>query len=335
MASQVTQPNFYFPAPQLVGMSGNRNLHSNTKAGYDYQEERSNGNVPNNQNEGFQDSDNLGGGTWQDSEEDYDGQLVVTVNPLFPRPVLPTFPYTDPNELRKTCNLYGFVKSIPPDRLNNALYSKLIDIVEEGTNRVLLRCVPKRMLILFIGRPRISRFLQTAEWDKTNQQLLIPRDSANYVGLKIMVSWMVRACRVETMFAIQEMHLPENLFVAISLARTFYLFQLFRDANRVDSHIARHLFRRPLFPDSVREIWNLLPKDSRYTCRMVKQLADMMKGLEKGRRRRLPRQEELFEFLNRHPDLKLRIEQAKEHEDTVDGTIANQEGSQHYNGRKT
>ncbi|KAF2269061.1 hypothetical protein CC78DRAFT_540494 [Lojkania enalia] len=231
------------------------------------------------------------------------------------QPTLGTFPYASLDEVRKHSNLYGFAKSLPLDRLNNSLRGKKVDIIEDESGNVFLRRVPKKMLVLFCGRPAISRVLRTLSTeDKSEQQILVPPSSTNHVGLKILVSWMTRACKIETSTAIKPFRTPKNLFAAISLARTLQFFDLNLDARRVDTEIAAKLFRRPIYPDEVKEIWNLIPKDSKYTYRMVQHLAHSMYLSEHGNPDVVPRKREMLAFLDNNPNLKARVTNRAENE---------------------
>ncbi|KAF2118761.1 hypothetical protein BDV96DRAFT_642937 [Lophiotrema nucula] len=213
-----------------------------------------------------------------------------------------------PDDLRKFCDLHGLAKQLPPSRLNNALYGKYIDIVEIESERVLLHHVPKKMLILFIGRERVTPFLRTvSEHDKSEQVLRMPPGSTNHVGLKILVAWMTRACKYETMSNIEPIRIPKHTFAAISLARILGVFGLHQDCDRVDRFLNNHHFRRPLYIDQVKEIWKLLPKDSKYTFRMIKQLSESLEANQRGFGKAQPDKEEILEFIENHPTLKARI----------------------------
>jgi hypothetical protein len=221
--------------------------------------------------------------------------------------------YPDVESIRHLHCLHSLLGWILPERLHNSLYGPTLDIVEEGTRAPFAYRVPKKLLVLFIGRAVVSRYLRTLDrqdienWEgyPTLQELIIPRGAANHVGFKILIAWMKRACYYEKMDSIEPIRVPKNLFAAISLARLLVLFGLHRDASRVDNYIARKLYKRPLFIDEIRSIWKCLPKNSKYTYRMVEDIRAAI--IDEGYENKVRNVDEVLEFLEEQPDLKARV----------------------------
>ncbi|KAF2243518.1 hypothetical protein BU26DRAFT_554988 [Trematosphaeria pertusa] len=235
---------------------------------------------------------------------DYSGSTQVDDQPCPPL-----------DEVRKYRDLHSLLPWIDPQRLHNGLFGRKVNIIEEGTSTVFAYQVPKKMLVLFCSRPAIAKFLRTVEREDNEnwrggpvtQELRLPRGLANHVGIKIMLAWMMRACKWECMGSMRPICVPQNLFAAISLARTFMAFGLHRDASRVDNTIAGEHLKRPLYPDEMKSIWLCLPKDSRYTYRMVEKLAEQISAYESGVEKELPAADEVFRFLGEHPALRARV----------------------------
>jgi hypothetical protein len=225
-----------------------------------------------------------------------------------------TFKYPDPDLIRDFHSLHSLLPYIQPARLRNAACGPKLDIVEEGTDHTFAVAVPKKMLALFCGRKFLNRFLRTLEReDNTNweggpvaQQLCFPRHHTNHIGVKIVVSWMHRACRTPKN-EMKQIQVPKNLFAAVSLSRALTTFGLHRDANRLDHLIASHHYKRPLYPDEIASIWTCLPKDNKYTYRMVEDLRRKLSEHESGDTKSLPDAEKVLKFLEQHPELTNRI----------------------------
>ena len=217
--------------------------------------------------------------------------------------------YPDPELIRSYHNIHTLLPYIQPTRLYNAIAGPTLDIVEENTEHVFAFAVPKKMLVLFCGRKVINRFLRTLEREddeslegaKPKQLLQFPCNYANHIGVKIMINWMHRACRSEPS-DMRPITIPTNLFAAISLSRTLTAFGLHRDASRVDHHISSHHFAHPLRLAGVIPVWKCLPKDSKYTYRMIEELRKQLRGP------RCEDKKEILRFLEQNPELKARVD---------------------------
>ncbi|KAF1979242.1 hypothetical protein BU23DRAFT_642529 [Bimuria novae-zelandiae CBS 107.79] len=231
------------------------------------------------------------------------------------------FRYTDPELIRGYHTLHSLLPHIQPARLQNSHSGPTLDIVEEQTNHKFAIRVPKKMLVLFCGREMISRFIRTLERkDNENwkggplqQELRFPCRYTNHIGIKILISWMAQACR-RGPGEMKPVRIPKNLFAAISLSRALAAFRLYLDANRVDNCIAARHYKRSLYLDEIISIWNCLPKDSRYTYRMVEDLRKQRCEYEQGNEKALLDAKKVLQFLEQHPELKARVDD-KEYND--------------------
>ena len=192
--------------------------------------------------------------------------------------------YPDIEPVRGLCDLRGLLQHIQPARLHRAIYGPALDIVEENTDKVFAHKVPKKMLVLMCGRPAILKYVRTIERTEVSpgnvvplrQELRIPQGVASHIGFKIIIAWMKRACHPKYTQEMKSIRVPKNLFAAISVARTLFFLNLHRDSDRIDTIIANHHFRRPIYPDEVASVWNCLPKDSKYIYGIVNILRDRM-----------------------------------------------------------
>lgn len=225
------------------------------------------------------------------------------------------FRYPNPEMIRDYHSLRSLLPYIQPARLRNSVYGPTLDIVEEGTDRKFATAVPKKLLVLFCGRKVVNRFLRTIEQkyngsrdiSKVVQELCFPRYFVNHVGVQIVIAWMHQACYTPER-EMKPIRIPENLFAALSLSRTLTALGLHRDANRVDKRIANHHYKRPMYPDEIVSIWNCLPKDSKYTYRMIEDLRQKRSEYENGQTKVLPDAEKVLLFLEQHPELKARVD---------------------------
>jgi len=221
--------------------------------------------------------------------------------------------YPDVDNVRKLHDMHSLLDHIQPDRLHSALYGPAVDVVEDGTNKILAYQVPKKMLILMCGRPAIAKYLRTLEradaaegyGDPLQQELRIPHGTASHVGFKIVLAWMKRACYPKYTSTMEPIRVPKNLFAAISLARTLDLLGLHRDACRVDKIIANNHFKRPIYRDELASMWKCLPKDNKYLYGIVNKLRHRLDKIEQGRAKPLP--EGVLEFLEENPELDARV----------------------------
>lgn len=172
--------------------------------------------------------------------------------------------------------------------------------------------VPKKLLVLFCGRDTVCRFLRTVgrgeQGNPIKQELRVPSASAFHVGLKIMFTWMRRACLPPYMADLHEMAVPENTFAAIALARTLRTFRLYHDAQRVEKAIAANHFKRPLTIIIVKQIWTLLPKECKFTYRMIDNLRGQIYAVQAGDTYVAEfNHEEMDKLLAAYPDLWRRV----------------------------
>jgi hypothetical protein len=194
-----------------------------------------------------------------------------------PRP-RPQYPDTD--RIRHQHTLHTLLPLIQPERRLNALSGPVLNIhAGTPTGPVLCHEVPKKLLVLFLGRAAVSRFLHTlsrqdnAAWTgpPTKQALVLPANAASSSALRILVAWMTRACSYATMSTMRPLSIPDNLFSACTLAQTMELLGLRRDAYRVDCGISARLgSRRLLFAVEVEALWRCLGEGNRYVYAAVK-----------------------------------------------------------------
>ena len=192
----------------------------------------------------------------------------------------PRTQYPDTDRIRHQHTLHSLLPHIPPERKLNALSGPVLNI-HSGTHTGPILCheVPKKLLVLFLGRAAVSRFLHTlsrqdnAAWTgaPTNQSLVLPAGVASSSALRILVAWMTRACSHATMATMRPPAVPDHLFSACTLAQTMELLGLRRDAYRVDRAISARLgSRRLLFAVEVETLWRRLGEGNRYVYAAVK-----------------------------------------------------------------
>ena len=246
---------------------------------------------------------------------DYVGCSLLTENSGGPHYGGYIHKYTDPESIREFLNLHSMLPFIQPARLRGSIFGPTLDLVEEQTGQKFAIAVPKKMLVLFCGRRIINRFLRTLEREDNKnwrggpvkQELRFPPNYTNHIGVKIIIAWMNQACH-KNLSEMKSIRVPKNLFAALSLSRALTAFGLHRDANRVDGYIATHHYKRPLYLNEMISIWNCLPKDSKYTYRMIEDLRKQRCRYEKGNKRALPDAEKVLEFLEQNHELKARVD---------------------------
>lgn len=189
--------------------------------------------------------------------------------------------YPDPETIRQLHALHSLLPHISPERKLNALSGLEIDIIDGNTNQVLYKAAPKKLLVLFLGREVVNKFIRTfAREDNegwrglpTEQKLVLPSKATSAAALKILVSWMKRACTFTTMKSMKPLQIPNNLFVACSLARTLEMFRLHRDAYRLDVAIAQQFSsRRPIFAVEIETMWMCLGENDKYVYACIRAL---------------------------------------------------------------
>ena len=197
-------------------------------------------------------------------------------------------PYPNPEHIRHQHTLRSLLPNLQPERKLNALSGPVVDIVEEGTGLHLASRVPKKLLVLFLGRGIVNKFIHTLHrqddqnWRgrPTVQEIHLPQSVTSKAAIQVLIAWMVRACQHHTMGTMEQIHIPENLFVACSLAETMELLGLHKDALRVDRYIAQNHFVRPIFAVELRSLWRCLREHSRYVYAAIKIVAKRLQKYE-------------------------------------------------------
>ena len=225
-------------------------------------------------------------GYWSNDEYDSHRYAPLSDSALSTTPVHMDFApqsmqgafYPDPEEIRHLHTLYSLLSHIHPERKLQSLLGPVVDIIEQDTGVTFAYDVPKKLLVLFLGRAVVTKFLRTLErrdnmnWrgPPTRQVLDLPRGHASKAAMRILLAWMIRACQYHTMHNMQRIRVPRNTFAACSLAQTLQLFSLHKDAYRLDESIARDHFFRPLYADEVATLWNCLGEHNRYVYAAIK-----------------------------------------------------------------
>ena len=197
-------------------------------------------------------------------------------------------PYPNPEHIRNQHTLRSLLPNLQPERKLNALSGPVVDIVEESTGFQLASRVPKKLLVLFLGRQMVNKFIRTLHrqgdqnWrgKPTVQEIHLPQGITSKAAVQVLIAWMVRACQHHTMGTMEQIHIPENLFVACSLAETMEILGLHKDALRVDRYIAQTHFVRPIFAVELGSLWNCLSEHSRYVYAVIKIVAKRLQKYE-------------------------------------------------------
>jgi hypothetical protein len=187
--------------------------------------------------------------------------------------------YPDTESIRHLHTVHSLLPHVQPERKLSALSGPVLDIHSgSNTGPILCLAVPKKLLVLFLGRSVVSRYLHTISrqdntgWagPPTQQSLVLPSTIASSSALTILVAWMTRACKHATMSTMRPLAIPKNLFAACTLAQTMDLLGLKRDAYRVDMEISRRLRSKRLFAVEVETLWRCLGESNRYVYAAVK-----------------------------------------------------------------
>jgi hypothetical protein len=220
--------------------------------------------------------------------------------------------YAHPEGARPHHTLLGLLRQINPRWAMNAIQGPRLDIVEQDTSRVLAYAVPKRMLLLFLGRHMVEKFpirdlkVENHEtWRRGSQQWCIPRNKSSRSALKVIVAWMLKASRCPA-DRMRPMRTPRNLFVACSLAQTLELFGLYKDAYYVDKSISKNL-ELPIFAADLESLWNCLGEESKYVYAVIKRLGAEIQNYEKLTTEDIMRHEYINTVLQKHPQLSDRV----------------------------
>jgi hypothetical protein len=218
--------------------------------------------------------------------------------------------YPDPEDVRHSHDLFGLLYHIDPGRRFNSLSGPSVDISGQDSTRVFAYEVPKKMLVLFLGRKQVNKLIKTVGHSKNSQkiqQLSLPRGIVSHSAIKILISWMNRACRREYDSLLRQFDVPRNTFAACSLAQTLTLFGLHKDALRVDSTIAYNHFKRLIFADELRALWTCMGEKSRYVYAAIKMVGERLRAYETGASQKQRWHEEIVQLLEEWPALEARV----------------------------
>lgn len=261
----------------------------------------------------------------------------------------PYHPYPNPEDIRHLHTLHSLLSWIHPERRLNALSGAAVDIVEEDTKIVLAHDVPKKVLVLLLGRNVVTKFIGTVGIRKNDrfdgfqkiQKMFIPRGISSIAAMRILLAWLMRACRFHNLSMIRQFNVPHSLFAASTLAQTLTLFGLHKDALRVDQAISQGHFVRPIYADELEQLWNCLGQHNRYTYAAIKVVGERLRRYEQtGADKEFRKPKEMVELLNKHPDLDALVRDAalnEQHRPSFStewcGPVRHSQGSQRvFNG---
>jgi hypothetical protein len=199
-----------------------------------------------------------------------------------------SYHYPDPEKIRHLHTLHSLLPHLQTERKLNSLNGPALDILEQDTGVVFAYQVPKKLLVLFLGRQLVSKFIRTISREDDNnwqgppvcQELSLPRGHCSKAAIKVLIAWMTRACQHYSMGSIKQIRVPGNTFVACSLAQTMELLGLYKDALRVDHEIASTHFVRPIFAQELETLWNCLGQNSRYVYAAIKVVGRRLQEFE-------------------------------------------------------
>jgi hypothetical protein len=230
------------------------------------------------------------------------------------------YPYPDPDSIRHLHTLHSLLPNIQPERKINSLQGPVVNIVEQDSGVMFAYQVPKKLLVLFLGRRTVNKFIRTVHReDDVNwkgapicQELNLPRGHCSKAAVRILVSWMLRACKYETMGTMKQIRIPKKTFVACSLAETMTLFDLHKDVFRVDRFIALTHFIRPIFAVELETLWNCLGENSRYVYGAIRTVGRRLHVHESGHEGQQPGiDDDMYTMLEDYPRLKARVRNAE------------------------
>lgn len=231
-------------------------------------------------------------------------------------------PCPDPEDIRHLHTLHSLLSWIHPERRMRALEGAAVDIIEQDTGTVLAHNIPKKLLVLFLGRDVVTKFIMTVgiRDDEHSgirhriQKLFIPRGISSKSAMRVLLSWMSRASRIPNVGHITQFKVPHSLFAACTLAQTLTLFGLHKDALRVDHTIAAENFKRPIFADELEALWNCLGPDNRYTYTTIRIVGERLRSYETGASKRFPSHQEMLDMLEQRPELKALVRDLRHNE---------------------
>jgi hypothetical protein len=244
------------------------------------------------------------------------------------------YSYPDAENIRHLHTLHSLLPHLQPERKLNSLNGPALDVLEQDTGVTFAYQVPKKLLVLFLGRQLVSKFIRTISREDDDswqgppmcQELNLPRGHCSKAAIKILIAWMTRACQYHTMGGIRQICVPSNTFVACSLAQTMELLGLHKDALRVDHEIANTHFARPIFAQELETLWNCLGQNSRYVYAAIKVVGLRLREFEHGNgndaqslcemrqpdtrndiRDKFLRPGEMLAMLEDHPEMRARV----------------------------
>ncbi|EOA88422.1 uncharacterized protein SETTUDRAFT_107690 [Exserohilum turcica Et28A] len=224
--------------------------------------------------------------------------------------------YPDPEEIRHMHTLHSLLPYLQPGRKMNALNGPKVDIFEQDTGVVLAQQVSKKLLVMFLGRRVVNKYIRTLHRENVEecsgsaacQEISLPRGKSCKAAMAVLISWMARACRYRTMNTMTQIRVPKSTFVACSLAQTMEMFELHKDALRVDHYIAQTHFTRPIFAVELEALWNCLGEANRYVYAAIKVVGKRIQDSERPGSRSVPGiNYEMYAMLKRHPRLEARV----------------------------
>ncbi|OAL55291.1 hypothetical protein IQ07DRAFT_595012 [Pyrenochaeta sp. DS3sAY3a] len=225
------------------------------------------------------------------------------------------YPYPDPDRIRHLHTLHSILPYIQPERKLHSLDGPVMDIVEQDTGNVFAYAIPKKVLVLFLGRRILNKFIKTLEREDTStwsggptkQILCLPRGHSSKAAIQILLAWMIRACQRHTMGIMRQITIPANTFAACSLAQTMELLGLHKDALRVDTFIAHNHFTRPVYASELESLWNCLGERSRYVYAAVRAVGARLQAYEHGEKGVFADADNIMDLLRRESRLGKRV----------------------------
>jgi hypothetical protein len=224
-------------------------------------------------------------------------------------------PYPNPDDIRHMHTLHSLLKYLQPERRLSALAGPTVDVIEQDTGVVFASQVPKKLLVLFLGRRVVNRYIRTIQRqdDKTwsgppiCQEMRLPRGKSSKSAIRVLIAWMARACQYHTMGTMNQIRVPKRTFVACSLAQTMELFGLHKDALRVDHFIAHTHFVRPIFAGELEALWKCLGEESRYVFAAIRVVGKRLQEHEEGSKTIPGIDDDMYAMLKKHPRLEARV----------------------------
>lgn len=224
-------------------------------------------------------------------------------------------PYPDVEDIRHLHTLHSLLAFIQPERKLNSLEGQTMNMVETETGEVFAYRVPKKLLVLFLGRKVVTKYIRTTEREDNDnwcgkpvkQELRIPPGVGSKEAFRVLVSWMLRACQHRTLGQMRQFRVPNNTLTACALSQILTLFGLYKDALRVDWIIKKENFTRPIFPVELEALWNRLGENNRYVYAAIKAVGQQLREYEISSTRKHPMWEEMMDLLEEYPPLKARV----------------------------